>query len=122
MPRTLTLPMLAAVAEQQPSALRAVSERKEFQPAVIAYAHSRYWLVWWTHDSRHSPDGEPDLRMVNRLQRRFLGLELKAEKGRLTDAQRTALEWLTAAGFEAGCFRPSDARRLMRILDGEERL
>jgi hypothetical protein len=117
MSRGLSLSMIAAVAD--PKALKAISERAIFQPAVVAHAKASYWLVAFTHDSRHSPDGEPDLRMVNRFQKRVLWLELKGEKGKATDAQRTWLEWLQAAGFEAGLFRPSDAARLIRVLEGE---
>lgn len=117
----INLPMLAAVAEQQPSLLGAVSER-EFQAMVVAHAKRRYWTVWSTWSSRHSPEGEPDLRLLSVIQRRHVWAELKTERGRLTDAQRVALEYLRRAGFEADVFRPRDAGRLVRILDGEERL
>ena len=37
---------------------------KGFSQAVVDYAHTQGWTVWRTYDSRHSPAGEPDLRMV----------------------------------------------------------
>lgn len=48
---------------------------------------------------------------------RLLALELKTERGKLTDAQRLWLDLFAAVpGCEAYCLRPSDRARLLEIL------
>jgi hypothetical protein len=81
----------------------------QFQTAVIEFARLSGWRVYHTHDSRHSEPGFPDLTMVRNGCLIFA--ELKADKGRLSPAQR---EWLadleTVAGWpavEVYTWRPS---------------
>ena len=46
---------------------------KDFQATVIALARTYGWIVGFTHDSRKSEPGEPDLRMVHPTQHREIG-------------------------------------------------
>jgi hypothetical protein len=55
---------------------------KDFQATVIDLARSLGWIVGFTHDSRKSEPGEPDLRMVHPP--RVIFAELKTTKGKLT--------------------------------------
>lgn len=52
--------------------------------------------------------GYPDLTMLNVRQNRLIVAELKAQKGRLSDAQRDWLADFTALGIETFVWRPSD--------------
>ncbi len=80
---------------------------KELQANVIKWAKLHGWKVYHTHDSRRSEPGFPDLLMIRNDQ--ALAIELKSQKGKLTEAQ---IDWLTAfasiAGFQAMILRPSD--------------
>lgn len=90
------------------AALNAMSERG-FQQGVVKLARFHgFSLVYHTHDSRRSAPGFPDLVMVNPRTGRVLYRELKTNKGRLTVEQRDWLEGLTAAGQDAGVWRPAD--------------
>ena len=96
------------------SVLPFVSE-KGFQQAVRDLAVLLGWTVWCTWDSRHSPAGEPDLRMVRPP--RFIAAELKAERGRLTRLQRQARALLERCpGVEYYLWRPSDWARIEEAL------
>jgi VRR-NUC domain len=64
------------------------SER-QFERAVVEYAEFNSWLVYHTYDSRRSKPGFPDLVLVR--DDRLLFVELKSERGRLSDAQ---LDWM----------------------------
>ena len=55
---------------------------KDFQATVIALARKDGWIVGFTHDSRKSEPGEPDLRMVRPP--RVIFAELKTVKGKLS--------------------------------------
>lgn len=72
-----------------------------------------YKRAYHTHDSRKSDTGFPDLVLVRD---RIIYLELKREKGRLTDTQR---EWVTAlhqAGGEVYVVRPHNFDALAAVL------
>ena len=60
---------------------------KDFQATVIDLARSLGWIVGFTHDSRKSEPGEPDLRMVRPP--RVIFAELKTVKGKLTKGRYT---------------------------------
>ncbi len=68
---------------------------KEFQADVREIADDYGWTVFTTWNSRRSPAGEPDLRMVRPP--RYLVAELKAEKGVMSALQ------LKAEGLLRGC-------------------
>ena len=55
---------------------------KEFQATVIDMARTFGWMVGFTHDSRRSEPGEPDLRLVRPP--RVIFAELKTVKGKLS--------------------------------------
>lgn len=78
------------------------------QARVLAHARVLGWMAYHTHDSRRSQPGFPDLVLVSERQGRVLYRELKTERGRLSDAQRVWLRALTAAGQDAGVWRPMD--------------
>lgn len=65
----------------------------QLQSAIIDCARSLGWLVYHTHDSRHSPAGYPDLTLGHG---RFgiVFAELKDAKRKTTFAQETWLEVL----------------------------
>jgi Holliday junction resolvase len=88
------------------------SERS-FQNAVVRYARLMGWAVVFTHDSRHSPKGWPDLVCIRRP--RIVFLELKAQRGRVTPEQAACLAELRACGMEALVARPSQWQRLEEL-------
>ena len=77
----------------------------ELQGAVIDLAERLRWLVYHTHDSRHSAKGFPDLCLARG--ERLVFAELKTENGKLSDAQREWLQALEIAGAECFVWRPS---------------
>lgn len=86
---------------------------KEFQARVIAEAKAQNWLVFFTQNSRRSPEGEPDLRLIRE---RVIWAELKTEKGKLTKKQLEALERLNRACEETYVWRPSDVDQITQKL------
>jgi VRR-NUC domain len=79
---------------------------KEFMASVVEMAQMLGWLVYHTYDSRRSEAGFPDIVCVRRD--RVLFIELKTEKGRLSEEQERWLSALGLAGAEVHCWRPSD--------------
>jgi len=86
----------------------------DWQRQVVAWAKRAGWHVHFVWDSRHSPDGWPDLFCVRGD--RMLALECKTQKGRTTDAQDEWLAWLNAAGVDGWVVRPSDEDLVRRTL------
>lgn len=93
----------------------ALTER-EFQAQVLALAHFYRWRSAHWHDSRrqvrpgvHVGDkdaaGFPDIVLARPPE--LLIIELKAEKGRLSPAQREWLQLLEMCGVEVHVWRPS---------------
>ena len=73
------------------------------------------WLVYHTHDSRHSPAGYPDLVCLRGS--RCLIVELKSATGALTPAQHTWLAaWRRILGVEVEVWRPDDLARALEVL------
>jgi hypothetical protein len=56
-----------------------------FRQQVLDYARLNGWLAYFTWTSIHSPAGFPDLILVRDEQ--MVILELKSEKGKLTESQ-----------------------------------
>ena len=71
---------------------------KQLQQAITDAAQLLGWLVYHTHDSRHSAKGFPDLVMVRGG--RLLFVELKAEKGKLSPEQRAWFQALVSVSVE----------------------
>lgn len=91
----------------------------EFQDQVTQYATLFGWDWYHTRDSRHSPDGFPDLVMA-KPGRRVVYAELKAEDGRPTARQLYWLDLLgKAEGAEVYLWRPSDWKVIERVLGGQ---
>jgi hypothetical protein len=88
---------------------------KAFMHSVIDLARLSGWLVYHTHDSRHSVAGFPDLVLVRHDV--LLAAELKSQHGRVTPAQA---QWLAALGavqhVQATVWRPSDWDMIERRL------
>lgn len=82
-----------------------VSERA-LQDAIIQVAKLNRWLVYHTHDSRHSAAGFPDLVLIRAPA--VLFIELKSQAGKLTAEQARWLEELNDSGLTAVVWRPSD--------------
>ena len=85
---------------------------KELAKNIVKEAKNCNWLVARTWLSKFSPAGEPDLRMVREMEDGTAVLayvELKSEKGKLSEAQA---EWLAKVGKVEGVdvfvWRPSD--------------
>lgn len=90
----------------------AISE-KEFQDVTIAFARRKGWMVYHPFDSRRSVAGYPDLVCCRD---RIVFVELKTMRGRLSEAQRTWIAAIAAAGGEIYVWRPSDFEEIVRIL------
>lgn len=101
----------------------------QFQRAVIELAERLHWKVAHFHDSRREvvrrdgsrlligdkgAKGWPDLALARAD--RFLVIELKGEKGRLSPEQKDWLFALGIAGVEAHVFRPSDWPEIEKVL------
>ena len=91
----------------------------DFAQSVVEYARATGWLVWRTWNSKHSPAGEPDLRLVHPGQKRVIWAELKSSKGKLTPMQEQAIETLQVAGAEAYLWYPQDWWLIEMVLKGE---
>jgi len=88
---------------------------KEFQATVRGLAEAFGWTVFCTWQSRHSPAGEPDLRIIRPP--RVIFAELKSEQGELTHWQDESLRLLgNCPGIETYLWRPSDLEDIERIL------
>jgi hypothetical protein len=86
---------------------------KEWSGQVADLVRMLGWRRYHTFRSDRSPAGFPDEVLVRD---RVVFLELKTEKGKLSDAQR---DWLTAiivAGDEAYVARPSQLEALVECL------
>lgn len=82
---------------------------KDFQAGVLKLARFHgFTLRYHTRNSRGSAPGFPDLVLVNTRTGRILWRELKTNKGRISPEQREWLDGLTAAGQDAGVWRPND--------------
>jgi hypothetical protein len=79
-----------------------------FQARVIGIADLYGWMSYHTHDSRRSGKGWPDLALAHPRAGRFLVRELKTARGTVSPEQEAWLAALTAAGVDAGVWRPAD--------------
>jgi VRR-NUC domain len=95
------------------AAVPRISERR-FQQQIVEYAELMGWRCYFTHRSDHSPAGFPDLVLVRRP--RIVWIEVKAERGRLSDAQRAWINDLADCGQEVHVVRPSQWREVERWL------
>ncbi len=91
---------------------------KEFMVEIIHHARIFGWLVYHTHDSRHSAKGYPDLTLCHSKLKRILFMEVKTERGKVGAAQYEWLDAINAAGGTARVVRPSDWDQVVRLLEG----
>ena len=90
-----------------------VDEVREFQPAFVDTFRRLGWAGWHPRDVERAIAVEPgpdkpvvlDWWMVR--DQRAMWVELKAERGRLSGRQMTAILRLERAGIEVHVFRPS---------------
>ena len=93
--------------EYHTQAAAAMTER-DLQGQVVKAAEALGWLCYHTWLSARSQAGFPDLVLVHPRQRRALYRELKRQAKSPTAAQQGWLDALTAAGQDAGVWRPLD--------------
>jgi hypothetical protein len=82
------------------------------QRQVEALARGLGWRVFHVRWSVGTTPGWPDCTMIHTVQRRLMWRELKTTRGRVSADQRSWIKDLTAAGCDAGIWRPID------LLDG----
>ena len=88
---------------------------KDFQSWVIDLAKKNGWSVYFTHDSRGSPPGFPDLVLAKGDCVIFA--ELKTEVGIISCDQDAWLKRLrNAETIRAFLWRPSDHKKILNIL------
>ena len=75
-----------------------------------------YRRAYHTFDSRRSDTGFPDLVLVSPERRRIVYLELKREKGKLSDPQAQWIRDLHRAGAEVYVARPRHLQSLATVL------
>lgn len=95
-----------------PSTLaKPVMTEKQLQAAIIDAARLLGWRVQWTHDSRHSPAGYPDLTLVRARPGeppRLLFVELKTERGVVSPEQAAWLhDLVTLSACASALGQPS---------------
>lgn len=83
----------------------ALTER-EWSDLVVQYARLHQWWTFHPYDSRRSAPGWPDLVLLRPPEALFV--ELKTDKGKVTDAQQAVLDSLRSCGLEAVVWRPQD--------------
>jgi len=73
------------------------------------------WTFNFTHNSKHSPAGDLDLRLVKPP--RYIVAELKSEKGKMTPTQREMFALLEQCpGVEVYIWRPSQLQQIADLL------
>lgn len=92
---------------------------KQWQAQAIQTARTLGWShIYHTFNSRRSAHGFPDLVLVRD---RCLFLELKTERGKLSEPQKEWLRALHAADCEAYVARPHDLDALAVVLAARRR-
>lgn len=101
--------------DKQPSRTDQHISEKSFMANVIKLATLTGWLCYHTFNSRRSSPGFPDLVMVKPPN--VLFIELKREKGKLSEAQRLWKETLEQCpGVSYGLWTPSQWVGIEKIL------
>jgi hypothetical protein len=99
---------------------------EDLQCAVVELAHLCGWMVFHPRPARtergwrtalQGDAGYPDLTLVHRKQKRIACVELKSERGRVSEPQRRWLDALEEIeGVEVFTWRPSDWPKIERVL------
>jgi len=95
---------------------RIVVTERDLREQVRDLCNIYHWRFYFTWNSLHSPKGFPDVVLMCRERDRVVYVELKAEKGKVTDSQREWLDELTACGQEVYLWRPGDFEEIARVL------
>jgi len=91
---------------------------KVWQGQVMALARQLAWKSYHPYRSDKSQPGWPDIALVRD---RLILLELKTEKGKLSDAQKDWIRRLTMANAEIYVARPRHLDELARVLQARNR-
>jgi hypothetical protein len=92
---------------------------KDFQARVADLLHVYGWSVFSIPDSRRATvSGWPDICAWNVKLGRIIWVELKREKGLLSEAQKQVLSDLGLLGLENYVWRPSDWDDIVKIAKG----
>ena len=91
---------------------------KQFQQQVIDLAKLCGWKEYHTWKSIHSPAGFPDLILVRDCA--ILAVEVKSEKGKLTEAQWDWLEALGKTGVKVYIWKPSNWEEVVECLQDDK--
>jgi hypothetical protein len=94
---------------------------REFSLQVYDLLALLSWCRYHTWRSKHSRAGYPD-ESCWRTGDRHLWLELKREKGKLSDAQKDTIRGMLEAGDEVYVVRPSDLDDLAAVLQARGRV
>lgn len=100
----------------------------QWEKTLVALAHLNGWMVAgfrtaqvgksWQTPVRHDAKGWPDLVLVRD---RVIFVELKTNKGRISDAQDEWIMALETAGQEVYVWRPSDWDEVVEVLRWKDR-
>jgi hypothetical protein len=88
---------------------------REAMLAKWAYYHPPDNIPYKGNKKQNIVAGFPDLTLVRGD--RLVFVELKAEKGRITEAQKVWLKRLEATGVECYLWRPSDYDTMLKTLE-----
>lgn len=92
-------------------------KEEEFRWQVRDIASLYGWnMQYHTYNSLHSDPGWPDEVLCHPLRRRMVFVELKSDKGKISDAQRNWLIVLNSCGLETALWRPKDIDTVIRVL------
>lgn len=87
---------------------------KVFQAQIVDLARAvGFKQIYHTYSSRRSAPGFPDLVLIRD---RVIFIEVKAERGKLSEAQKGWLRALQQAGCDAFVVRPRDLESLAQVL------
>lgn len=97
----------------------AAQSEADYQAQIVALARAQGWRVYFTWNSKHSPAGWPDLVLLRGQY--MICLEVKAEKGAVSDNQKVCLAALRQVRHvEVAVVRPEHwdqvAETLMKAL------
>lgn len=92
-----------------------MAEEKNFEKKVKAYLDSIGAWYLKTISNGYQRAGVPDLLICHRG--KFIGIELKATRGRATPLQKHEIEKIQASGGYATVLRPSDFENFKRFME-----
>jgi len=95
---------------------RIVATEADLREQIRTLAELYGWLMYFTWNSRNSPDGFPDLVLVHPERRQVIFAELKAEGGRLTEQQKEWLSALMKCGQMVSVWKPSHIHQITWLL------